>query len=235
MTVYSFFLKVSEEDVMNKTYKFLEDYKHCLKETYNGLHPVKKTSDGNYLILYAITTNKAAKTLFQMTRDPNIFTLYKQDIDKDKWKRMKTQLTDAFIREEVLTDVSESESGYKEDKVSLVMTNYEYELVNDENGIILSIHDYIYEEELKKNESETPLIPVELFTKSVHKALVFTGYRYIIPLVQDNCGANNGDDPEYMETEFNIDLRNFFDKFQVKTFPLFVYLFGNTLRKDCLN
>jgi len=228
MQVYSFFLKITKQEESN--YTFLDEYNLPLTDEYNGVHPIIKTSDGYYHILYGMTTNKSLAKLFRITRDMNKFALYKSDIDKDQYEKMARVLEDMLLQIYELFDNDYDAKGNKI-TIPLVLANHEISKVEDYTDFIMSIcSDTVYSDNDPDYSDNPPILPLKSFSPKLAYYLKLIGYEVIYEMCYSMQGANDSDSFSSEEVYYYIDSMR--DGMKMKTFSLFVKLYGNTLKEE---
>ena len=211
-------------------YTFPEEYNLTLSDNYNGIHPIIKESDGYYRILYGMTTNKSLAKLFKMTRDMNKFTMYKSDIDKDQYKRMTRVLEDTILQ---IYDLFDNDYDAKGNKITIpmVLAGHEVSKVEDYTDFIMKIcADVVYLNNDPDYSDNPPILPLKSFSDKLRYCLKLIGYEFIYEMCDGMKGANDSDTFSGEEVYYYIDSMK--DGVQVKTFSLFVKLYGNTLKEE---
>lgn len=214
MTVYSFFI------ITNKTenYEFMRDHSHCMKENYKGFHPVIRQQDGSFQILYAMTTSKRMKNIFMETRKMNKFVYYKSNIESEVYKSMKKELDDMVLVEDNLSTYDMD--TMKISDIPTILTKYELSRILDESFIIEELL------EIFRPNDEISLLEYDLFKRNIDSLFNFIKLNPCIDLI--NFGANDSD-IAYYEDDFYRILKLISKDTVLKTFDIFIKLFGNLL------
>lgn len=219
MKVYSFFL-IAEE--VPKDFIFIEEYGHCLKESYKGFNPTRKLDDGRNAILYAITNKPEYAEAFKDTRDLNKLVLFKSNMKKDKYQDLLNNYNfkEFKIKNEILL---EGTTGKSQKEIRVILTEFEREKINDELLLPQLLWEKIFGEKGDGN-----MIPLEVFNKNIRTLL--EGFLYEeLSLMISELGANNGD-LEYAELENIRRLLKIEEGFKLNTFSIFVELFKCVLK-----
>ena len=219
MTVYSFFLNVDQVDDIDD-FDFMIEHSHCLKTNYKGFHPVIKSPDGTFKLLYAMTTSKKRKDIFMMTRNMKLFTYYKSDITTDKFKLMKNNLDDLLLIESNLIDVNDDKDGCA--VIPTIITKYEYEKINDE-FVIMSLIEEVF------RDPDISLLEYNILEDKLKYFLNHLKLRDCVNLLSYGDGANDCD-IEYYTADLYSSLDEFMKGVRIKTFEIFIHLFGNTMK-----
>ena len=217
MVVYSFFLDVNK--IKDDDFEFLVEYRHCLSNNYKGFHPVIKNPDGTFKLLYAVTTSKRIRDIFKMTRNMKIFTYYKSDMKKSTFNDLKQACCEVFLTEKELIDVDHARK--KIHQIPTVLTHYELEKVNDELIMVQDLRKIFGEESYS-------MIEYRVFTDKLLKLFDKIKFAETLLIIQDNLGANDSD-VEFFSADFTTYLNMFYENMTVKTFEVFIDLFGITL------
>ncbi len=219
MIIHSFFLDLTK--VEDLTLPFLEEKSFCLKDNYDGIHPVLKDFGGTHQILYAMTTSKRIKEFFMMTRNMDLFKYYKTDVSKSKASSMLSTLSEMVLHERTLFDSDRSTEGEK--LVNLVLTDFEYNRVNDE--LILMMHL----EEVFDNTILLEMTEYNILTKIFRNILNELLFDNFIDLLSFGKGSNDADF-EYVSDEFYDILSEISAEAKFKTFEIFIREFGNIMK-----
>ena len=221
MKIYSFFLYIKNEHDA-KQFEFMIEHGHCIREKYNGYHPVIRNLDGSFLILYAMTTSKIKRDMFMMTRDMKYrFQFYKSDIDVNNYNYMKSVLPELFITDKKLLDKNKDVT--KEKRVFL--TKYEYNKLHDEATYISKINEIFH-----FNETSS-IMEYEIFTRHIYKLFDKIKVSSAVELSRYTMGVNDCD-IEFYEGDFFSHINSFMSGCKICTFEVFIDLFGNTLKGD---
>lgn len=219
MIIHSFFLDLTKVNDLNLP--FLEEKSFCLKDNYDGIHPVLKDFGGPHQILYAMTTSKRIKELFMMTRNMNFFKYYKTDVSKSKAASMLSTLSEMVLHERTLFDSDSSTEGEK--IVNLVLSDFEYNRVRDE--LILLMHlEEVFDDITFLQVSEYNILNRNF--RNLLNELLFDNF---VDLLSFGKGANDADF-EYVSDEFYDILSEISTKAKFKTFEIFIREFGNIMK-----
>lgn len=220
MVVYSFFLNIDPTEDLEK-YSFLRDYSYCLKDKYKGFHPVIKNNDGTFQILYAMTTSKKLRNMFTMTRDMNIFTCFKSDVNDSKYCEMKKNFEMLVLKEKKLIDIDKVTK--EKILVPVVLTLYEFENVEDDLFHVLSLESL-----LGGTNSDKTLINLGVLSDKLTKILNKIKYKECIDLVSF---VSHDAEMEYYTHDFYSAMNSFYNRSVIKTLEIFIHLYGNTLKR----
>ena len=221
MIVHSFFLNCDKID-NQEDFIFIDEYSYVLssKSKYAIEHPTIQNDDGCSKILYAFTNSKELKDLFMLTRNMDLFSYYKLNMDKKEYNAIKKSHSDVLLSKRDLKDTNSNRT--KLVNIPMAITNFEMDKINDEIIIVQKLRELFGSDSIS-------LLEYNLLRGKTKSLLNLIKLNDATNLARDvNSGANDSD-VEFASNDYYIALQEFYDKMKIKTFEVFVDLFSITL------
>lgn len=175
------------------------------------LKPQDRDNPNDKYSLYAFTTNKENAKLFMKYRDMDKFILRRSKIDKEDMNKFATDNRGAYLSwHTVLTKTIDDEGKFDTREVDILMTDYEQQAIDSDNGLTLDIHQ----------ESFWYSVPSYIiYTKDLQNALGALDYQNTYKIF------NNDPIIDSIYDDYNV------PNIYIDELNIFIQCFGQTLAK----